>query len=240
MLARHRTPALALAGVLALVALVLTLTGVVKIPSVEPLLADFADSLGAWTYVLVAAMAFLETGAFVGFIAPGETVIVLGGVVSAEGETNIVAMLLVAWLFALLGDVASFLLGRKLGRRFLLKHGRRFAITPERVARVDAFYARHGAKAVLTGRFVGIIRAVSPFLAGASGLRPRVFVFFSLIGTLVWASLYTLMGYLLNSAGEATDLLAKLTLGAFVVGVAAYFIARRSGQRRTPASRPAR
>ena len=61
-----------------------------------------------------------------------------------------------------------------------------------------------------------------------------------MIGTLVWASPYTLMGYLLNSAGEATDLLAKLTLAAFVVGVAGYLIARRSNRRRTPASRPAR
>ena len=64
--------------------------GVVRLPDLEGVLTDLSDTLGAWTYALVAALAFLETGAFVGLIAPGETAIVLGGVVAAEGGVDLV------------------------------------------------------------------------------------------------------------------------------------------------------
>src|SRR3990170_1337518 len=80
------------------------------------------------------------------------------------------------------GDLVSFLLGRRLGRPFLERHGPRFQLTPDRLARVDRFYDRHGGKAILLGRFTGLIRAVSPFVAGASGLALRRFVAWSMAG----------------------------------------------------------
>src|SRR3954468_22510215 len=83
----------------------LAATGVVPLPDLEQVLDDLAGSLGAWTYALVGGLAFLETGAFVGLIAPGETAIVLGGVVAAEGGVGLVPILLVAWVAAALGDV---------------------------------------------------------------------------------------------------------------------------------------
>ena len=94
-------------------------------PTSRALLTDVSDTLGAWTYLLVGGLAFLETGAFVGLIAPGETAIVLGGVVAASGRGRLVPVLLMAWVGAALGDLASFWLGRRLGRRFLHAHGPR-------------------------------------------------------------------------------------------------------------------
>ena len=79
-------------------------------PDIASLLADLAATLGGWTYLLVAGLAFLETGAFVGLVAPGETAVVLGGVVAAQGEISLVAILLTAWVASLAGDVASFAL----------------------------------------------------------------------------------------------------------------------------------
>ena len=90
MTARHRA-ALAAAAALAAVALVLTRRARSSCPNLEHALTDLADTLGAWTYALVGGLAFLETGAFVGLIAPGETAIVLGGVVAAQGEVDLVA-----------------------------------------------------------------------------------------------------------------------------------------------------
>ena len=82
-----------------------------------------------------------------------------------------------------LGDLASFALGQRLGRRFLVARGPRFGITAPRLERVEAFFDRHGPKAILVGRFIGIVRAVAPFLAGASGMRLRDFLPWSLLGT---------------------------------------------------------
>src|SRR3954447_20181042 len=95
-------------------------------PDLQGALADLADTLGPWTYALVAGLAFLETGAFVGLIAPGETAIVLGGVVAAQGEVSLALILLTAWVASAAGDLASFALGRRLGSPFLQRHGPRF------------------------------------------------------------------------------------------------------------------
>jgi membrane protein DedA with SNARE-associated domain len=210
---------ISLAAGVALTALVLVVSGAVQLPDLEHALTELSDTLGAWTYALVGGLAFLETGAFVGLIAPGETAIVLGGVVAAHGEISLPAVLLVAWVAAALGDIASFALGARLGRRFIHAHGPRVGMTAPRVRRVEDFYARHGAKAILVGRFVGIIRAVSPFLAGSSGLRFRAFLPWSLLGTAVWASAFTLAGYAFSESFSKAA--GALTHGAFALALLA-------------------
>ena len=126
----------------------------------------------------------------------------LGGVVAAQGEVSLPLIALAAWVAAALGDLVSYLLGRRLGRRFLVAHGPRVGVTPPRLARVDTFFDRHGGKAILIGRFVGLVRAVAPFVAGASGLSLRRFLPYSLAGTLVWATAFTLAGYAFHESFE--------------------------------------
>jgi membrane-associated protein len=206
--------AAAAAGLFALVAL-----GVVPTPDLDEALTDLSDTLGSWTYALVGGLAFLETGAFVGLVAPGETAVVLGGVVAARGGVDLAPMLLIVWLSAAAGDFASFMLGRKLGRRFLVARGPRLGITPDRLARVDSFFDKHGPKAILVGRFIGIIRAVAPFLAGSSGMRLRAFLPWSLLGTAAWATAFVVVGYAFEeSFSSAADL---LTHGLFAAAVVA-------------------
>jgi membrane protein DedA with SNARE-associated domain len=213
-------------GALAAVAFALVVAGVVRLPDLESILSDLSDSLGAWTYLLVAGLAFLETGAFVGLIAPGETAIVLGGVVAAEGGVDLEVILLVAWLAAALGDLASFLLGQRLGRRFVVERGPRLGITAQRLESVEAFFDRHGPKAILIGRFIGIVRAVAPFLAGASRMRLRAFLPWSLLGTAAWATAFTLVGYAFHdSFASASHTLAHAALGGAVL-VAAVLLLR--------------
>jgi membrane protein DedA with SNARE-associated domain len=222
---------LALLGIGLLGATLFTLVqaNVIAPPDLEGALTDLSDTLGAWTYALVGGLAFLETGAFVGLIAPGETAVVLGGVVAAEGGVSLAGMLLVVWLSAAAGDFASFMLGRRLGRRFLVARGPRIGVSPDRLARVDSFFERHGPKAILVGRFIGIVRAVAPFLAGASGMRVRAFLPWSLLGTLVWGSAFTMVGYVFNeSFASAAHLTAHVMLGgAVVAGVVLAFRAHR-------------
>ena len=217
--AQARVPrGLLVAGVVAAVVLAAVTAGLIELPDLETALTDLSDSLGAWTYALVASLAFLETGAFVGLVAPGETAIVLGGVVAAEGGVDLGLILVVAWTAAALGDLASFLLGQRLGRRFLLSRGPQLAVTAPRLERVEGFFARHGAKAILIGRFVGIVRAVAPFLAGASRLRLRAFLPWSLLGTATWTATFTLVGYAFHqSFASAAHHLTHAALGAAVL-----------------------
>lgn len=184
----------------------------------EQLLEDISSALGKWTYLLVSVFAFLETGAFVGLVAPGETMVVLGGAVAGQGETSIYLTIALVWLGAFGGDSASFWLGRKLGRGFVIKHGPRFRITPERFEQVESYFDRHGGKTILIGRFVGIVRALAPFIAGSSGMPYRRMAPFSILGTGIWATFFALLGYFASQ--NLDEVLHASEQGFFFFGVA--------------------
>src|SRR3712207_6668651 len=121
---RRRLPrTFAVGGVLLAIAAAVYGTGVVDPPNIEELLLDIGDALGKWSYVLVGALAFLETGAFVGLIAPGETAVIAGGVFAGQGNLELAILLPLVWACCVAGDCVSFWLGRKLGRGFLVEHG---------------------------------------------------------------------------------------------------------------------
>jgi membrane protein DedA with SNARE-associated domain len=166
-----------------------------ELPDPKKLIEDIATTLGAWTYVLVAVMAFLETGAFIGLVAPGETVVIAAGVIAGQGEIQLIPLIGLVWICAILGDTTSFYIGRKLGRRFLEKHGPRVNITHERLEQVDGYFERHGGKTILIGRFIGLVRAIAPFIAGSSQMAFRNFLPYSVVGTGLWATTFCVLGY---------------------------------------------
>jgi membrane-associated protein len=228
--------ALAAAAVAATSLVLVVALGTVDLPDPAAALSDATRSLGGWTYLAVPGFAFLETGAFVGLLVPGETAVVVGGVVAERGSVALPALIGLVWAAAVAGDVVSFGLGRRLGRPFLDAHGARLRITPERIDRVERFFARYGGRAVLLGRFVGILRALTPFVAGASRLPLRRFLPFSVVGALGWAATFTLVGYAFagsfESAGEtaARIALAAAALAAVLLVVGARL--RRARERR--------
>jgi membrane protein DedA with SNARE-associated domain/membrane-associated phospholipid phosphatase len=204
---------------LVLVAIVLFFTFRDQLPSInlEKLIENLSQGLGAWTYLLVGGLAFLETGAFVGLVAPGEFTVILGGAVASQGDVSLPLILGVTWLCAFLGDTASFLLGARLGRGFLERHGQRFRISHERLAQVDGYFDRHGGKTILIGRFIGLVRALAPFIAGSSKLPYRAFAPYSILGTGLWATGLILIGYF---AGQSLDKVTKYVgKGLFVFAI---------------------
>lgn len=196
-------------------------SGVVELPTLEDLplqeiVEDIGDAVGAWAYLIVGVLAFLETGAFVGLLAPGETFVILAGVLAGEGTLGYVELLTVVWICAFSGDMASFFLGRRLGRSFLEKHGPRFKITADRLAQVETFFDKHGGKAVVIGRFLGFVRAIAPFVLGSSGVAARRFVPYSVIGSGLWSALFVSLGYVFWQSLD--QLLKWAKQGAFVFG----------------------
>jgi membrane protein DedA with SNARE-associated domain len=184
----------------------------------QGLLEDISNTLGAWTYLLVGVFAFAETGAFVGLVVPGETVMTLGGAVAGQGAINVYLLIAVAWFSAWAGDTTSFFLGRRLGREFVIRHGPRVGISHERFERVEDYFSRHGGKTIFIGRFISLVRAFAPFIAGSSGMRYRAFVPYSVLGTGLWSTAHILIGYFFSRsietaakyAGKGAFLLATL------------------------------
>jgi membrane protein DedA with SNARE-associated domain/membrane-associated phospholipid phosphatase len=192
------------------------LSRVIPHEELQQLLEDVSNTLGAWTYLLVGVFAFAETGAFVGLVVPGETVMLLGGAVAGQGAIEIYLLIAIAWFAAWAGDTTSFFLGRRLGREFVLRNGPRFGIDHERFEKVEDYFSRHGGKTIFIGRFVSLVRAFAPFIAGSSGMRYRAFVPYSILGTGLWASAHILIGYFFS---RSIDTAAKYAgRGAFLLG----------------------
>lgn len=166
-------------------------------PNLDPqhLLNEFANLLGPWTYLVSGLLSFLETGAFVGMVVPGETALLVAGAIAGEGVINLYLLIAIVWLTAVLGDSTSFWLGRKLGREFILQHGSRVAISPERYEKVERYFAEHGGKTVLIGRFIGLVRALAPFVAGSSGMEFKGFLPYSVLGAGLQVSFHIVVGY---------------------------------------------
>lgn len=191
--------------------------------NLQDLLNKFANVLGAWTYLVIGVLSFLETGAFVGLLVPGETALLIGGAVAGQGVINLYLLIAIAWISAVLGDTVSFYLGHRLGREFIIKHGDRVGITEERYEQVEEYFEKHGGKTVLIGRFLGLVRALSPFVAGSSGMQYRAFVPYSVLGSGLQVTLHIMAGYLfarsIDAAAEYVGMVALIVGSVIVVSV---------------------
>jgi membrane protein DedA with SNARE-associated domain/membrane-associated phospholipid phosphatase len=207
----------------AVVAAYYAISRVIPHDDLQQILEDVSNALGAWTYLLVGIFAFAETGAFVGLVVPGETVMLLGGAVAGQGAISVYVLIGIAWFAAWAGDTTSFYVGRRLGREFVLRHGPRFGIGHERFEKVEDYFDRHGGKTIFVGRFISLVRAFAPFIAGSSGMRYRAFVPYSILGTGLWATAHILIGYFFS---RSIDTAAKYAgRGAFLLGTLIVVIA---------------
>src|SRR5918911_1291565 len=232
----RRTRAMAIAIA---IALAVWGSGAIHPPNLEMVARDVGATLGSYTYLVVGLLALLETGAGVGLIAPGELAVVIGGITAGQGHTNLFWLIGIVWACAVAGDIASYALGRRLGRGFLLKHGEALKLTPERLEQVEGFLRRHGRKTIIVGRFIGLVRALAPFAAGSMNMPARRFVPVVFVAAGIWAAAFTTLGYVFWQSFDQASALAKRGTFALValvvlVGllVAAYRNLRNPERRR--------
>lgn len=166
------------------------------------------EAAGWWSYLLVFAVTAGETGAFIGLLVPGETIILLASAIAGRGDLNAVVLAAAVVAGGMAGDNLGYALGRWRARRPSPRAGR---FRPgRRTARTQAFLMRHGGAAVFTGRFIGFVRTFLPFAAGASGMPYRRFFLYSTAASLAWGVGNVLLGYFAGTA--ATELLHSVGL----------------------------
>jgi membrane protein DedA with SNARE-associated domain len=171
--------------------------------------------------VIIAVLVFGEAALFFGFVLPGETAVVYGGVLADAGKVSVLVVLLVVYVSAVAGDSIGFEVGRTLGPRLvrapvLRNHG-------ERVEQAQAYLRRRGGRAVVAGRFTAFLRAVMPGLAGASRMAYRRFLFFNVIGGVMWGSACVLLGYFaahsISTITHALGVTSGVIVALIVVGL---------------------
>ncbi len=184
---------------------------------IERLLVIF-DQLGNWGYLIVFLMPFLESAAFTGLLVPGETVVVLAGFLSSQGYLDLGDCLWVICLAVILGDTAGYTLGKTIGRGYFEKHKRLLFLKEKHLKKTEAFFARHGGKAIFLARFTHLLRAMAPFVAGMSRMPYKKFLLFNVAGGILWTAIFTLLGYFF---GQSWQLIEKWAgrAGVFILFV---------------------
>ncbi|HTF54233.1 MAG TPA: bifunctional DedA family/phosphatase PAP2 family protein [Pseudonocardia sp.] len=171
---------------------------------------------GGWAYPAMAFCAFLESAAFVGLVIPGETAMLLGGVLAATSQVSLFGMIAGGVIGAVLGDLAGYGLGRLAGPSVRSGRMGRWVGT-DRWDRAERLLERRGGPAVFVGRWVGVLRAVVPAAAGAVNMPARKFMVWNAIGGVPWASTVIVLGYLAGSSWQRVQ--HWLGAAALLVGV---------------------
>lgn len=182
------------------------------------MLASLIDRIltvsGPIAYGLVFLVPALEASVFVGFVIPGETAVLLGGVLASQHHASLAGMIAAAIAGAIIGDSIGYLVGRKLGPALQRTRPGRI-VGHERWHQAEEFLRRRGGPAVLLGRWTALLRALVPAAAGMSRLPYRTFVTWNVTGGALWATAIVVAGYL---AGHAYRRLEHyLGQGAFVL-----------------------
>lgn len=152
----------------------------------------------AWLgYPGLAAIIFLETGAMV-FFLPGDSLLVVAGVYAANGTLDIGLLNALLIPAAIIGDALSYSIGKKAGPMIFNRPQSRF-FRPDYLRAAQAFYEKHGGKAIIIARFMPIVRTFVPVVAGVAQMRYRDFALFNIAGGIGWVSSMTLIGYVLGS-----------------------------------------
>ena len=157
--------------------------------------AGILDLLHRYGYLIVAVAAIAEALPLLGFLVPGQAIIILAGAAAAGGLLNVWVLILVAVPAGIAGDALGYYVGRRYGRDFLTRFGPRLGIREKHLARSDQLISRYGPFALVLMRFSFLTRAVGPILAGMGKMRQRVFWPVNVLGAVAWAAAYTVLGY---------------------------------------------
>lgn len=167
---------------------------------------DIDSFLATGGVVGLCVLVFIETGLLIGFVFPGDSVLFTAGVLAAQPDPFAPLWLLcvVVPLAAILGDQCGYFIGRRLGSRVV--EGRMMrSIGPEYLARTHRYFERFGPLTVFFGRFIGVVRTLTPLVAGFSGMSYRLFTLCSVGGSVVWGAGIIVLGHLLGNVPFVRD-----------------------------------
>ena len=183
-------------------------------------IASWIIALGpVWVYSPLFLIIFVETGVVFFPFLPGDSLLFAVGVFSADGGgLNLAASLIVFYVAAILGNTSNYWIARFLGKR-IIDSGKIKALTPERMAKLDEFFARFGGLTIVITRVMPFFRTCAPFIAGTGHMNFAKFTLWNCIGGVAWVSLFVLVGYFFGGVPFVQEHFEVIVLGIVAVSV---------------------
>lgn len=180
------------------------------------------QEIGLWFYIIVICIAILESTIVIGTFVPGTVMLLFFGFTASQGDVGLFAIIIATSIGAIIGDLIGYSIGRY-GIRFVNDTSRLLRISHVEIGR--AFFTKHGGKSILLGRFIGPIRQIIPFVAGAVRMKYRSFMVLNISGAFLWAASYILLGFYFGENSELIDNIISrigIVLTGLLVIVGAY------------------
>lgn len=177
---------------------------------------DLVSLIKTAGYFGVFAIVFLESGMLIGFFFPGDSLLFTAGFLASQGYLNITLLIIGCFIAAVAGDTAGYFIGAKLGPRIFNKENSLF-FRKKHLESAQKFYDKHGGKTIILARFVPVIRAFAPVVAGAGKMDYKKFVSYNLVGGILWAIGVTFSGYFLGSLIPDVDKYLLPIVGLIII-----------------------
>ncbi len=161
-------------------------------------LSELIRTCGLWTYLILFAVIFCETGLVVTPFLPGDSLLFAAGSFAALGDLKLMWLFTILAVAAVLGDTVNYWIGRRVGPKIFQREKSRF-FKKEYLDRTHTFYEKHGVKTIIIARFVPIIRTFAPFVAGIGRMSYGKFLSYNVIGGVGWVAIFVFGGYLFGN-----------------------------------------
>jgi len=186
-------------------------------------LSEFIVTIG---YIGLFAVIFAETGLFLGFFLPGDSLLFVAGVLASGGVLSLPALLMIVFTAAVLGNVVGYMFGLRMGTS-LFKREDSLLFKKSHVQKAEDFFNRYGAKTIVLARFMPIVRTFAPILAGVGRMNFKEFFFYNVIGGFLWSFGLLLAGFFLGQAVPDVDryilpIVIVIIILSFLPGVLKY------------------
>ena len=196
-------------------------------------LTELIRDYGGWTYGILFAIIFCETGLVVTPFLPGDSLLFATGALAAGGAMNVFVLWVLLCVAAVVGDSVNYSIGKAVGLRVFKPDAR--VLKTEYLLRTEEFYAKYGGKTIIIARFIPIVRTYAPFVAGASRMDYGRFITYNVIGGVVWITAFLFAGYFFGNIPAVKDnfgfVIVVIILLSVLPGVYEYYKSRRAAAR---------
>jgi membrane-associated protein len=199
-------------------------------------LLEIVQTHGVWSYAILFAIVFLETGVVITPFLPGDSLLFAAGSLAAAGAFDLPLLFILLIAAAILGDTLNYWIGRKVGAKVFTEGSRLFK--QEHLLRTQRFYERHGGKTIILARFLPIVRTFAPFVAGIGRMHYGRFWAYNVTGAILWVCGFGLLGYLFGNLPMVKKNFSLVILAIIVISVLPVALeiwrARRGGRSADP------